>query len=81
MVGMPGIDIIRAERIRQTHSLGYKPENDVGRSHTLERYAITRIESASNGEDTRRNLIEAGALIAAALDAFEAEVRIAETDG
>lgn len=93
---MQGYDLIRAERIRQVHSEGYKPEKDVGREQELAQAAQSYVGMAlrmMNGsaenkttpimwpwEDrywkpssTKRNMIKAGALIAAAIDALPEE--------
>jgi len=84
-MSMRGHDLIRAERIRQEMSEHYTRAGDVGRAHELAQaaaaYALDGIldttglfpwdEKYWKPKDARRNLIRAGALIAAAIDALE----------
>ena len=93
---MQGFDLIRAERIRQVHSEGYKPEKDAGREAELVNAARAYLTAANNQitfpqleieipgswpwdskffkpTETKRMLIKAGALVAAAIDALPEE--------
>ncbi len=82
---MSGTDLIRAERYRQKQAENYQAEGDKGRAHELAAaaavYALDGIRDISDlwpwapeyykPRDARRNLIRAGALIAAALEALD----------
>lgn len=71
---MSGIDLIRAERVRQIHAKGYDLKHDKKHgSYQLAGLAINMLyphETEPLVTD-KRTLIKAGALIAAAIDTLE----------
>lgn len=85
---MKGHDLIRAERFRQLSTEHYPEEKDVGYSFELCMAAAAYLtrdeefwpwpEGTFKPKNKMRNLIRAGALIAAAIDALQAEEKIDE---
>jgi hypothetical protein len=72
---MQGYDLIRAERIRQVHSLGYDDKHDTKHGpHELVQLSKKYLDMwAGVGDNAKRDLVKAGALIAAALDQINKE--------
>lgn len=68
-MSQPSIDLIRAERYRQIQSENHTPEDDVGRVYELIELAVGYAYNFSASDD-ERDLVRAGALIVAALDAL-----------
>ena len=84
---MRGHDLIRAERFRQESSEHHTQEKDVGRINDLAFAAVAYIlgdedkwpwETGFKPKTEKRNLIRAGALIAAAIDALQEEEKTYE---
>lgn len=66
---MPGIDLIRAERIRQVHSLGYGEKHDAKHGlPAMVELARSYVEQYQEYTGEVRDLVKAGAVIAAAID-------------
>jgi len=86
-MGMSGLDLIRAERVRQIHSEGYTREKDLGRHEQLAAAGTSYEQHSASPtppstwpwasefwkpvDDEKRNLIRAGALYQAAADALD----------
>ena len=70
---MSGVDLIRAERVRQIVGKNYSLKGDKGRKQTLVALAVSRLYDSEGVQRDfdKRTLITAGALIAAAIDSLE----------
>ena len=66
---MQGVDLIRAERIRQVHSLGFNEKHDAKHGlPAMVELARCYVEQYQEYSGSVRDLVKAGAVIAAAID-------------